>query len=477
MDLVPRPNHDAAVMSARSLSFARLAPSLLVASLSMACARGGFDSDDPNAAGRGGAGGKGQAGTTGEQGGEGGTASGKGGQAGASQGGAAGSGEGPGGGDTTEAGGAAGSEAQGSAGTGEAGTGESGGSLQAGSAGQAQGGAGEVGGAAAGTSPGGTSAGGTSGPGGTTSSGGTSAAGTSSGGTSAQGGSGGSGGSGQGGTGPGGAGGTTTVTLWAMASGDSHTCARLVSGAVKCWGYNYDGQLGLGDLGDRGDSKGEMGAALPAVDLGAGASVVQLVAGTDHTCALLEGGTVKCWGGNFYGQLGLGDGSDRGDSKGEMGDNLPAVSLGSKAIALAAGGHHTCAVLATGAVKCWGENLYGQLGLGDTSSRGDGKNEMGDNLPQVDLGSGAKAVAVAAGVDHSCALLDSGAVKCWGKNFYGQLGLGDGSDRGDKPGEMGDKLPAVDLGTGAKAVEVVAGDAHTCAPVRPARHRRRRQPR
>jgi hypothetical protein len=99
--------------------------------------------------------------------------------------------------------------------------------------------------------------------------------------------------------------------------------------------------------------------------------------------------------------------------------------------------------------KCWGRNFVGQLGLGDTNNRGDGANEMGANLMSVDLGAGWTAVEVAAGWAHTCARLEKGearALKCWGRNGDGQLGLGDTNDRGDGGGAMGDSLPSVPLG-------------------------------
>ncbi|MBI4676690.1 MAG: hypothetical protein HY748_03835 [Elusimicrobia bacterium] len=250
-----------------------------------------------------------------------------------------------------------------------------------------------------------------------------------------------------------------------VTAGTFHTCALLDDGTVKCWGDNSYGQLGLGDTSNRGDGPGEMGASLPSVSLGAGRTASAIAAGTYHTCALLDNATVKCWGRNDYGQLGLGDNSTRGDGPGEMGDNLPPVSLGTgrTAAAIATGSEHTCALLDNGAVKCWGRNGVGQLGLGDTSSRGGGPGEMGDNLPPVSLGTGRTAMAIAAGYTHTCALLDNGAVKCWGYNGNGQLGLGDTSWRGDGPGEMGDSLPAVSLGTGRTALAIAAGGGHTCA--------------
>jgi len=257
----------------------------------------------------------------------------------------------------------------------------------------------------------------------------------------------------------------TGRTAIALTAGGGHTCALLENNQVKCWGYNVDGQLGLGDTNHRGDEPGEMGDALPAINLGGGRTAVSLTLGGLHTCALLDNSTVKCWGYNFTGQLGLGDTYFRGDGVDEMGDALPAVDFGSgrTAIALTAGNTFTCALLDIGAVKCWGSNNLGQLGLGDTDHRGDGPGEMGDVLPAVDLGSGRTAWALSAGSGHICALLDTGEMKCWGHNGYGDLGLGDTDYRGDGPGEMGDTLPAVDIGSGRVALALAAGGGHTCA--------------
>src|SRR3546814_8390568 len=122
-----------------------------------------------------------------------------------------------------------------------------------------------------------------------------------------------------------------------------------------------------------------MGSNLPTVDLGIDRTAIAIAAGSDHTCVLLDGGEVKCWGSNNYGQLGLGDAIIRGDGPDEMGNNLPTVDLGraSTAIAIAAGSDNTCVLLAGGEVKCWGSNSSGQLGLGDTYRRGDGPDAMG----------------------------------------------------------------------------------------------------
>ena len=159
----------------------------------------------------------------------------------------------------------------------------------------------------------------------------------------------------------------------------------------------------------------------------------------------------KCWGRN-QGQLGLGDTNNRGFGANEMGTHLPSVDLGSgwTVVEVAAGNSHTCARLEDGAaraLKCWGSNnFYGRLGMGDSISRGGAGGEMGDLLPAVQLGTGRWALALDLGIVHSCALLDDGAsFKCWGDNDKGQLGLGDVETRGDRGGEMGDDLPSVPL--------------------------------
>ncbi len=140
-------------------------------------------------------------------------------------------------------------------------------------------------------------------------------------------------------------------------------------------------------------------ATIPAIDLGTGRSATQIVANgssvtisgvnteVGHSCALLDNGNVKCWGNNAFGQLGLGDTDTRGDESGEMGNSLPAIDLGSgqTATRLAAGGRHSCALLDNGNVKCWGNNAFGQLGLDATDDRGNVPGQMGDNLPFVDL--------------------------------------------------------------------------------------------
>jgi cysteine-rich repeat protein len=251
----------------------------------------------------------------------------------------------------------------------------------------------------------------------------------------------------------------------AVSAGNTDTCALGVNSAVQCWGYNVYGQLGLNDTQSRGDSASEVNATLPVVDLGAGRTAKVVVTDILSTCAILDNDALKCWGYNAYGQLGQGDTSNRGSSVGQMGDALYPVSLGTGryAKAVAVGGYHTCAILDNDTLKCWGYNVYGALGLGDTSTRGDAQNEMGDALPTVNVGSGRTVIAVATGIYSTCVILDDRRVKCWGYNAFGQLGLGDVNNRGDAMGEMGDALPAVDLGTGRTALAIGFGTYHVCA--------------
>jgi len=257
--------------------------------------------------------------------------------------------------------------------------------------------------------------------------------------------------------------GTCTRVVTSLAVGGLFACAILDDGRLKCWGNNQFGQLGLGDMNNRGDGPDEMRKNLPEVVLGNGQSAVSLALGDTHMCAVLNDGTVKCWGQNTYGQLGASDTANRGDEPNEMGDSLLAVDLGTgnKAIAVSAGLAHTCALLEGGSVKCWGWNAFGQLGLGDTANRGDDVNEMGEALPVVDLGAPKKVKAIACGQFHSCALFDDGSVKCWGLNSSGELGLGDTSSRGATAGTMGDLLPPIDLGT-TKTATAVYANRHTC---------------
>lgn len=238
-----------------------------------------------------------------------------------------------------------------------------------------------------------------------------------------------------------------------IATGYNHSCALLDTGLIQCWGDNGGGQLGYGHIVRIGDDE------LPSSQspVSAGGTVVQLVAGSGHTCALLDTGDVRCWGRGSYGVLGY------GYYPGHIGDNeaitsVGTVPVGGTVVQLAAGNIHTCALLDTGAVRCWGFNSSGELGYGHTATIGD--NETPSAAGDVDLGG--TAVQITAGYNHTCALLDTGDVRCWGNDAGHQLGyVGSASDIGD------DELPssAGDVDVGDPVVEVAAGSHHTCARV------------
>jgi cysteine-rich repeat protein len=251
--------------------------------------------------------------------------------------------------------------------------------------------------------------------------------------------------------------------VFAVAVGMWHACMATLGG-VRCWGYNADGELGLGDTDNRGDDPGEMGSALPFVDLGTNFFPTGIAAGYFSTCAVSTYATLKCWGANYQGQLGLGDTQYRGNLSGQMGNALPVVDLGTNVMVkdVTVGATHACALVNSGQIKCWGDNRRGELGLGDTVTRGDGPGEMGDALPFVNLGTGEVAVKVVAGGNRTCAELERHAVKCWGDNSSGELGLEDLVARGTAPDQMGDALPTVDVGTGREVVDLALGDGHVC---------------
>ncbi len=247
-------------------------------------------------------------------------------------------------------------------------------------------------------------------------------------------------------------------------TGANHSCIRYNDGSVKCFGDGAFGQLGHGETTDLADVTTELGGNLPFVKLGTGRTATDIRVGYAHSCALLDNATIKCWGQNTYGQLGIGSTANAGDGANEMGDNLPAVNLGAgrTATQLFAFGYVTCAKLDNGVTKCFGRNSSGQLGLEDTVNRGTTAAQMGDSLPAPMLGAGRSVIEMSGGLDFTCALLDNSTVKCYGANRYGQLGQENTLTLGDSSGEM-TSLAAVNLGTGLTATDIGAGYSHVCA--------------
>jgi len=236
----------------------------------------------------------------------------------------------------------------------------------------------------------------------------------------------------------------TGRTATAIAAGSQFSCVILDNASVKCWGKNHKGQLGIDNQTNMGDDSGEM-AALPVVNLGTGRTATAISAGGAHMCALLDNASVKCWGSNNSGQFGIDTGRDITTSPSLSMAQLTGINLGTgrTATAIAAGTYHSCAILDNASVKCWGYNANGRLGIDNTTQMGDDSGEMAQ-LTGINLGTGRTATAIAGGNSHTCAVLDNTSVKCWGLNNRGQLGIDNDTNMGDHSGEM-DLLIGIDL--------------------------------
>ena len=240
-----------------------------------------------------------------------------------------------------------------------------------------------------------------------------------------------------------------------VSSGRGHTCAVLDDDSVRCWGFNFDGRLGYGNTTSIGDN--ETPGSVGPVPLGAGRTARTITSGDSHTCALLDDGNVRCWGFGVAGQLGYASSGNVGDD--ETPDQIGPVDFGAgrTTVAISAGDFHNCAILNDGSVRCWGFGGNGRLGYGNTNSIGD--DERPGDVGPVNLG-GRTAVSIAAGGNHSCAILDDGSVRCWGFGQDGQLGYASRTSIGDDetPGDVG----PVDIGAGRTAVSIAAGGSQTC---------------
>jgi alpha-tubulin suppressor-like RCC1 family protein len=214
-----------------------------------------------------------------------------------------------------------------------------------------------------------------------------------------------------------------------VAAGGAHTCALMTGGAVKCWGGNYGGELGDGTTTNR---------LVPVDVAGLPGGVTQVAAGGAHTCALMTGGAVKCWGGNYGGELGDGTTTNRLVP-------VDVTGLASGVTQITTGGSHTCALTAAGGAKCWGHNGFGQLGDNTTAER---------HMPVDVAGLTSGVTQITAGYGHTCVLIAAGGARCWGYNISGQLGDNKWTDR-HTPGNV--------VGLASGVTQITAGYGHTCA--------------
>ena len=222
-------------------------------------------------------------------------------------------------------------------------------------------------------------------------------------------------------------------TAKAIAAGHSHTCAILDDDNLKCWGANNNSQIGDGSTTERNTPH--------PVALGGTATAKAVDVGNNHTCAILDGDSLRCWGFNGSGRLGDGTDTSR---------NTPTtidLGTGRTAKAISLGSNFTCAILDDDSLKCWGSNTDGRLGIGGGSAQ--------YSPTAVALGTGRTASAVSLGTSHACAILDDGSLKCWGNNGSGQVGDGTSTGR--------NAPTAITLGTGRTAAAVDLGFNHSCA--------------
>lgn len=212
-----------------------------------------------------------------------------------------------------------------------------------------------------------------------------------------------------------------------------HTCA-VADKRAYCWGDNTEGQLGDGTI----ESRDKPVWVAPFGD------VVDVSAGYTHSCLVRSTSDVYCWGKNDRGQLGDGTKTDRHDAS--------ALTM-SGALEVGVAGWHTCAITKLRTVRCWGDNYYGALGDGTFTA----------STRPVEVAGLSDVAALAVGVMHACAVTDQGHVYCWGRAVFGELGYtvdGDaGSPDPNDPGSpVARRVPGLN-----DAVEVVAGEDHTCA--------------
>ena len=219
---------------------------------------------------------------------------------------------------------------------------------------------------------------------------------------------------------------TSAGSAWTagfLGAGGYHACAVTSTGGVKCWGVNGNGQLGNGSSTGPENctyNTTTLACSMTPVDVSSLSSgVAKVVSGGYFACALTTAGGVKCWGSNLYGQLGNG-----GTTESSVPVNVTGLTSGVTDIS--AGANHVCALMSAGGIKCWGNNEYGKLGNGSSvgpQTCNDGTNNVACSQTPVNVsGLTGTVTAVSAGLEFTCALISGGIIKCWGRNTWGSLG-------------------------------------------------------
>src|SRR5439155_1113418 len=235
-------------------------------------------------------------------------------------------------------------------------------------------------------------------------------------------------------------------TARAIEAGSFHQCAVLEDTTLRCWGENDYGQLGNGVISSPPETPNPTPVAVVGVT-----GAVAVSGGGFHTCAVFANGTVQCWGRDTGDPDGSGGGQLGNASVDGFASPTPVEVTGiSTAVALEAGIFHTCVLLQDGRVECWGDNQFFQLG-------NDPPANNASSTP-VTVNGVTSPAALAPGAEHSCVLLQDGRVECWGDNNFGQLG--NGSERGI----FNPPIAPVTGITGA--VAATSGAEHTCALLR-----------
>jgi alpha-tubulin suppressor-like RCC1 family protein len=231
-----------------------------------------------------------------------------------------------------------------------------------------------------------------------------------------------------------------------LTSGANHHCARLSDGQMKCWGSNNNGQLGVGTSNGVGESPSELPPQQTTISgVRFGKSI------ENNTCVIIAQNKANCWGKNTNAQLGIVNAQmNVGD---DMMDVYAPIDLIKPARNIHQGEGFACALMMDDSVTCWGDNTHGQLGRNNNDATY-GTMAFDYPLTKNVLASNVKELGV--GVNHACALFNNNSVSCWGSSQFGQLGLGDKSNRGTQTN------PFVGAVTIDNAKHLFVGRYHNC---------------